>query len=136
MRRLAHPCVLILALAACGASDQPIQGKKRGELCAAVEHPAAFACPPGTSKRGNAPPEGQEMWCQNKEGARHGPYRRFPTGATPASEPAYVGDGIVVGEYKDDRQHGAWWTPRAGAPAVTVSYYESGELAQRIQCQR
>lgn len=131
----------LLCAAACGAaggtsSDKPIVGKKRGALCEAVKQPPAFACPAGTRKRGKTPPDGTEMWCETKEGARNGPYRRFPPSAAGVSEPTFVGDGVVVGEYKDDRQHGAWWTPRAGTTEVSVQYFEGGKVAQKITCQR
>lgn len=132
----------LLAATACGgmgggsSSDKPIVGKKRGELCEAVKQPPSFTCPTGTSKRGKPPPDGAEMWCQNKEGVRNGPYRRFPPSAAGVSEPTYVADGVVVGEYKDDRQHGAWWTPRAGVMEVSVQYFEEGKVAQKITCRR
>jgi hypothetical protein len=135
--------LLCAALAmACGAmgggstGDKPIVGKKRGELCESVKQPPAFACPAGTKRRGKPPPDGTEMWCQSKEGARNGPYRRFPPSAAGVSEPTFVADGVVVGEYKDDRQHGAWWTPRPGTTDVSVQYFEAGQVAQKITCRR
>jgi hypothetical protein len=135
--------ILLCALlaAACGAAggstgDKPIVGKKRGELCDAVKQPPAFACPAGTRKRGKPPPEGTQMWCESKDGVRNGPFRRFPPGATGVSEPTFAGDGVVIGEYKDDRQHGAWWTSRAEATDTSVQYFEGGKVAQKITCRR
>lgn len=135
--------ILVSALlaAACGASggasgDKPIVGKKRGQLCDAVKQPPSFICPSGTRKRGKPPPEGTQMWCESKEGVRNGPFRRFPPSAAGVSEPTFVADGVVVGEYKDDRQHGAWWTPRAGVADVSVQYFEGGKVAQKIVCRR
>lgn len=134
MSKLLLAASLLLA-AGCGATgDPPIQGKQRGALCDSVEQPEAFACPAGTKKRGKPPPDGTEMWCERKEdGKRHGPYRRFPPGSS-AAEPAFVGEGVVVGAYADDLQHGAWWTRRPGSPSVSVRYFEGGEVVQTIEC--
>ena len=121
------------AAAGCGGSDPPIIGKKRGELCDRVKSPPPFRCPAGASQRGGPPPEGAEMWCQRKDGVRQGPYRRFPPGSEPAGE-EQVGPGVVVGEYHEDRQHGAWYTPRAGVDTVNVQFFEKGSIVQRIQC--
>lgn len=135
--------ILVCALfaAACGAmggssGDKPIVGKKRGEVCDAVKTPPSFACPPGSHRRGKPPPDGTEMWCEDKEKLRNGPYRRFPPSAAAVSEPTFVGAGVVVGEYKDDRQSGAWWTSRAGVSDVSVQYFEEGKVAQKITCHR
>ena len=137
--RIIVACALVAA--ACGAvggpgGDKPIVGKKRGELCEAVKQPPSFSCPAGTRKRGKVPPEGTQMWCETREGVRNGPYRRFPPSATGVTEPTFVADGVVVGEYKDDRQHGAWWTPRAGIDDVSVQYFEEGKVTQKITCRR
>jgi hypothetical protein len=141
MRKIALAVLLwsIAWLAACGGAaggssgGTPIVGKQRGELCDEVSRPAAFQCPAGARKRGKGPPEGTEMWCEDKDGRRQGPYRRFPPNAE-VTEPTFVGDNVVVGAYKDDRQEGAWWTRRPGVPTVSVQYFEGGAVAQKIDC--
>jgi hypothetical protein len=126
--------LLGLACAGGGSAGQPIQGAKRSALCEEVERPPPFRCPQGTNRRGKPPPDGTEMWCQRWDGTRHGSYRRFPPGAGTASEPDFVSDGAVVGEYREGEQHGAWWSRRAGARDVSVAIYQDGKLAQRVRC--
>jgi hypothetical protein len=129
----ASSALLVLACGGAASSGPPVVGKKRNELCAEVMQPPAFRCPEGSNKRGKPPPDGTEMWCERKGGVRHGPYRRFPPGAE-AGEPAFVGDNVVVGEYAEDRQHGAWYSRRPGVDVVSVKYYQSGDVAQKIDC--
>jgi len=136
---IAHAAIAIaVATSGCGgrggSGSTQIEGATRSELCDAVARPPAFTCPSGTQRRGKPPPEGNEMWCQRWDGTRHGSYRRFPPGADAAREPDFVGDGAVVGEYREGQQHGAWWSRRAGVPSINVAYYEGGKLMQRVTC--
>jgi len=120
---------------ACGGAPTAVQGEKRDMLCLRVSQPPPFICPAGTSRRGKPPPDGKEMWCQHWDGTRHGPYRRF-TGstATGVKAPEFAGDDVVIGEYREGAQHGAWWTRHAGAAEVNVAYYDGGKLTQRVHC--
>ena len=135
--RVAAVAALAAAMAAiaCGGAPTAVQGEKRDTLCWRAGHPPPFVCPAGTYRRGKPPPEGKEMWCQRWDGTRQGPYRRFATGsAAGVKPPEFAGDGVVIGEYREGEQHGAWWTRHAGAGEVNVAYYDSGKLTQRVHC--
>jgi hypothetical protein len=126
----------IAALAVIGCGGAPgAEREAPAEACDEVVRAPRFICPEGTRRHGKPPPQGNEMWCQRWDGTRHGSYRRFPAGSgAGAVEPDFVGDGAVVGEYREGEQHGAWWSRRAGAEAITIATYERGVLKRRATC--
>ncbi len=58
-----------------------------------------YACPKGTEKRGAAPPDGHELWCE-RDGHKDGPYRKW------FDDP---GERLAIqGAYVDGKRDGMW----------------------------
>jgi hypothetical protein len=79
----------------------------------------ALECPAGTERRGAAPPEGSEEWCEGKDAAgvprRDGPARTFYEDGRVWIEESYR-DGKLDGRFVEYHRSGA--KAREGAYAV------------------
>jgi hypothetical protein len=69
-----------------------------------------FVCPDGTTKLGEEPPDGKEVWCE-KSGKRHGPYRAWHDNGLKALD----------GGYKDGKRDGLW-----------VEWHQNGERKSEV----
>jgi hypothetical protein len=77
--------------------------------------PTAPACPPGTARRGGAPPDNSREWCEKvgvDAGIKHGWMTEYHASGPPA----------VAGEYRDGLRIGVW-----------TRYYDSG--TKRVQAE-
>jgi antitoxin component YwqK of YwqJK toxin-antitoxin module len=82
--------------------------------------PPPFACPPGTERRGAAPPEAFEEWCEGKDPAGGPPRREGPSRS-------YYDDGSlwIEATWRAGQRHGAFveWH-RGGARAREGTFTE------------
>jgi MORN repeat variant len=96
-----------------------------------------IACPPGNRLMGEAPPKGQEQWCQKMVGGR--PVKDGPFAL-------YRDDGSMMlqGSYKNGMQDGQWtmWYPNGQKRSVDhyrdgvqdgehLGWYPNGRLSAR-----
>jgi hypothetical protein len=63
---------------------------------------ATLDCPEGTTLKGDAPPKGRELRCENADGKLHGPYKRW-YGNGQLNQLMHYQDGIEHGQQE------AWW---------------------------
>ena len=81
--------------------------------------PAPFSCPPGTQAMGEAPPNGQERWCQkmvNGEPVKEGPFEIYRA----------EGTLMMKGEYHDGKQTGEWTMWYDSGQKASIDHYKDG----------
>jgi antitoxin component YwqK of YwqJK toxin-antitoxin module len=78
-----------------------------------------FTCPPGDTKRGAAPPNGQELWCQklvDGHPVKDGPFIAYADGGT----------RMIEGSYRDGVQEGEWTTWYETGQRSAIDHYHRG----------
>jgi len=96
-------------------------------------------CPPGAERRGEAPPDGYEQWCEVRDlhgrPLRHGPARTWYDDGGPWVEEAWRDgerDGAFVERYRNGRpaREGAFRAGRKHGRWTT--FHENGNRAEEI----
>ncbi len=78
-----------------------------------------ITCPPGTHLMGEAPPEGQEQWCEkivDGHPLKHGPFVLYRDD----------GSTMITGFYKDGKQDGEWTIWYQNGQKKSVDHYRNG----------
>lgn len=109
---------------------------------AALAVPAAppLACPPGTERKGEGPPDGVEEWCEGKDpygrGRREGPARSWYDGGGLRVTQAFH-EGIVDGAFREHHRNGKVAREGTYATGRKVGtwrvYFESGTLEEESE---
>lgn len=102
--------------------------------------PAPLACPEGTERRGDAPPDGFEQWCEGRDGYGHarreGPARTWYDDGTVWVEQAFS-EGLLDGSFLERHRNGR--TAREGTYArgrkigTWRIWFESGRLEEQSE---
>ncbi len=79
------------------------------------------SCPAGTTRRGDAPPHGSVLYCQDETGARHGPFVSWHAN----------GNLHLRGEYVRDRREGWWRAWSETGELDSEREYRKGEVVAR-----
>ncbi len=78
-------------------------------LALVLAAPPALTCPKGAERRGDAPPDGFEQWCEAPDAyghsRRHGPARTWYDDGAPWVEQSFA-DGIVDGPFLERHRNG------------------------------
>lgn len=124
-----HVAVLLLIAGGCGGGQTPPAESAKFEAPkepASPERPGWWTagvdvCPDDAVLEGNAPPAGDEVWCQRPTGVKHGRWTWWADDGTKLSE----------GEYLDDVPHGEWvvWHPNGNRK--TQGRYDAGQEVGR-----
>lgn len=119
-----------------------------GLLLAAAGGP--LPCPPGTTRAGEPPPGGFEVWCERPDpagqGRRHGPSRAWYDDGGIHSEATWR-DGVLhgpfveyyrggrrarQGEYRDGEKQGAWTVWFENGASAEEAEFDRGRLHGRF----
>lgn len=102
--------------------------------------PAPLACPKGTERRGDAPPDGLEQWCEGKDafgrGRREGPGRIWYDGGAVWVEQSFA-EGLLDGPFVERHRNGKLareGTYARGRKTGTWRiWFESGQLEEQSE---
>lgn len=106
MRKLVKVILLITPMLLLGA-------------CRSGGDSAPFACPDGTQKMGEAPPNGEELWCQKMvdgQPVKEGPFLLYRS----------EGPLMMKGEYHDGKQDGEWTLWYDNGQKKSIDHYKNG----------
>lgn len=107
---------------------------------AVAAQPAALVCPAGTERRGDAPPDGFEQWCEGRDGfgrpRREGPARTWYDDGGIRLEETFKGgelDGPFVERHRNGKPAREGTYARGRKAGTWSVFFESGVLEERSQ---
>ena len=102
--------------------------------------PAPLACPKGTERKGDAPPDGFEQWCEGRDGfgypRREGPHRTwYDDGGVWVEKTFREGEleGPFVERYRNGKAAREGTYARGRKVGTWRVFYESGALEERSE---